>query len=113
MPMMFGFSEQRRRLLDEEVERLAAELPPLGVERLYVTGDLARGRVGPASELDLVLVQRTEEPFHRRPDFFVTHLRPRVAIRFTVYTPEEFSELAGDDPVLLDALRSGEAVFGG
>jgi hypothetical protein len=110
--MMVGFSRRRRQLLEAELQRLAQELPPLGIEKLYLTGSLAQGKVGPETELEVVAVQRTDELFHRRPDFFVSHLRPRIGTRFFVYTPEEFTQLSGTDPVLRQALASGELIFG-
>lgn len=112
MPVMMGFSRQRKQLLEHELKRFVDELPQLGVLRMYLTGDLARSQVGPESELDLVVVQETDEPFHRRPDFFYSHLRPRVACRFTVYTPDEFDGLASDDAVINDAVTNGEVVIG-
>ena len=39
MPMMIGFAEQRRMMLEAEFVRFVEELPPLGVDRVYVTGD--------------------------------------------------------------------------
>jgi hypothetical protein len=112
MPMMFGFSSQRRQLLEAELQRMAAEVLPFGARRVYLIGGLAAGSIGPDSELELVVVQATDEPFHRRADFWVTHLRPRVGTRFLVYTPEEFEALAQSDPVLVEALRIGEVIVG-
>ena len=108
MPMMFGFSKHRRAQLVEELRRMAAELPRLGVERAWLAGDLAGDTVRPESELELVLVHQTVEPFHRRSDFFVTHLRPAVGTRFIVYTPAEFDEFRDSDRILVRALRTGE-----
>ena len=113
MPLMFGFAQERRKLLEAELLRVAAELPALGVERAYLTGDLALERVGPDSELELVLVHRTVEAFHRRPDFFVDHLRPRVGMRLLVYTPQEFEELSETDPVLQRAQQLGSLIYAG
>ena len=110
--MMFGFAQQRRRMLDAEAERLTTELPPLGVLRMYLTGDYAAGNVGPDTELELVIVQETDQPFHRRADFFVSHVRPRLGTRFIVYTPAEFEELEPGDPVIQRAVTSGELLFG-
>ena len=112
MPMMFGFSQHRRLQLEAELQRIAAEVPPFGAMRMVVIGDLAAGRVTPRSELELVIVQLTDLPFHRRPDFWVTHLRPRVGTRFLVYTPEEAEALVDLDPVLRAAERSGVVVIG-
>jgi hypothetical protein len=105
---MFGFSGERRRMLEEEVRRIGGELGRFGALRAWEVGDLARGRVGPASELELVIVQETDEPFRRRADFWVGHLRPRVGTRFVVYTPEEAEALEAVDPLLVAAQRVGE-----
>ena len=110
--MMFGFSEQRRQLLRAELQRMAAEMPEFGALRAYLTGAFALGQTEPDTELELVVVQATDGPFHRRPDFWVSHLRPRVGTRFLVYTPEEFERLEEIDPVLRVALRDGEPVVG-
>ena len=106
MAVMIGFAARRRGLLEAELQRMAAELPMLGVERSYLTGDLATGEVEVGSALELVLVRETPEPFQRRADFFVSHLQPRVGTHFWVYTPEEFEELGDQDPVLRRALAA-------
>lgn len=112
MPLMFGFATQRRQMLDAELERLVAEMPQLGMLRMWVTGDLAVGRVTAESLLDLVLVQETDEPWQRRADFWNVHLRPRVGTRFSVFTPREFDELSDSDPLLVRAATEGEQVYG-
>lgn len=109
--MMFGFAAERRRLLEAELVRVTEELPRLGVHRAYLAGDLAHDVVGPESELMLVIVQATDEPFRRRADFFVDHLRPQAGTRYLVYTPDEFEALAERDPVLIETLQLGEPIF--
>ena len=110
--MMFGFSAQRRQMLEAELVRVAEELPVFGSLRMHVVGDFARHDVGADTPLELVIVHPTDEPYRRRPDFFVDHLRPRLDIRFHIYTPEEFEELADQDPLLIEAIALGEPVFG-
>ncbi len=112
MPMMFGFAGQRRQLLEAEAQRFAAEAYGYGALRAYLVGDLAAGVVGPETELELVIVQETDEPFRRRADFWVAHIRPRVGMRFLVYTPEEFERFEEDDALLLEAIRVGEVLVG-
>ena len=112
MPIMFGFATQRRQMLDAELERLIAEMPQLGMLRMWVIGDLAMGRVTAESGLDLVLVQETDEPWQRRADFWNIHLRPRVGTRFSVFTPEEFDKFSDSDPLLITAATEGELVSG-
>lgn len=112
MPMMFGFSAQRRQMLEAELVRVAEELPAFGSLRMHVIGDFARHEVRVDTPLELVIVHPTDEPYRRRADFFVDHLRPRLDIRFHVYTPEEFEQLVDEDPLLIDAIALGEPVFG-
>ena len=110
--MMYGFAQQRRQLLEAELERLRSEMPQLGAMRVALTGDMAIGRITPETAIELVVVQQTDEPFHRRSDFWVTHLRPRLDTSFFVYTPEEYDELAEIDPLLASAERHGEVIIG-
>jgi len=111
MPMMIGFAEQRRMMLEAEFVRFVEELPPLGVERLYVTGEFGERLVRSDTALEVVIVHQTAEPWRRRADFFVDHLRPRVETRFHVYTGEEFAELAEVDPLLIRARGIGEPAY--
>ena len=110
MPMMFGFGQQRRSLLMAELERIADELPSLGSRGTILLTDLAAAAIAPAAELDLLLIQETDEPFHRRADFWVTHLRPRVGTHFFVYTPTEYEELGDDDPIIREAKHHGTVI---
>ena len=112
MPIMIGFARQRRQLIEAEIARIAEELPKLGVLRAWVSGEFARGCIAPDTPLDLVLVHQTTEPAHRRSDFFVDHLRPRLDATFAVYTPEEAETLEQSDRVLIEAARLGEPICG-
>ena len=112
MPIMIGFARQRQQLIEAEIARMAEELPKLGVLRAWVSGEFARGRIAPDTPLDLVVVHETAERAHRRSDFFIDHLRPRLDTRFAVYTPEEAETLEETDRVLLDAARLGEPICG-
>ena len=104
MPIMFGFAAQRRQMLEAELVRIVEELPALGVISLYVTGDFGRREVRADTPLEVVVVHETPEPFRRRAEFFVDHLRPRLETHFWVYTPDEFERHAEDDSLLRGAL---------
>jgi hypothetical protein len=92
---------------------MAREMPALGVERAWLVGDLATGHVTHESDLEIVAVLATDEPFQRRADFFLSHLRPSVGTRFVVYTPAEFEELQTHDRVLVEAIRLGGGLDAG
>ena len=110
MPMVFGFTVHRRQLLEAEFLRIAGSMRQLGAERFWLAGDLARNEISPDSELALLIVHGTEQPFHRRSDFFQTHLRPQVGTSFIVYTPSEFNELCERDPIIIEATSLNDEV---
>ena len=111
-PMMFGFGRQRRQMLEGELQRFIQEMPQLGMTRLILVGDLVRGEpTKPDTTLELVVVQETDDPFHRRSDFWITHLRPSVGTTFHVFTEAEFLELVDTDPMLIDAQQYGDQLF--
>ncbi len=112
MPMMYGFGVQRRQMLETELKRFVDEMPQLGMETMFLVGPFARGDIGPGTVLDLVLVQETNEPIHRRADFWTTHLRPQLGVNFYVYTRDELENPPSPDPLLHDAFNNGERVYG-
>lgn len=110
--MMYGFGIQRKQMLEAELQRLVEEMPQLGMTSMYLVGPFARGEVTPGTVLDLVIVQETDDPVHRRADFWTTHLRPRIGINFFVYTQQEFEDPQNGDRLLHDASNIGERVYG-
>ena len=61
--MDWGAGERRRLRLQAELERIVSALPGLGVRRALLFGSLARGDVRGQSDLDLISIVDTGEPF--------------------------------------------------
>lgn len=106
-------SEQRRRLLEDELDRLVAIVTEqLQAERVVLFGSFARGRVHPWSDLDVAVVAPTRAPFYERLDRVVRAVRPRVGLDLLVYTPEEWAELCATRPFLREeVLEKGRVIF--
>jgi predicted nucleotidyltransferase len=85
--------------------KLRADHPE--ILRVLLFGSFAKGRGGPRSDLDLVvIVERTDLRPRDRAAFY-TPLSPRPVDLF-VYTREEVERFAGDPPpVLREALAHG------
>lgn len=81
---------ERQRL----IRRLLAALHPYGAERIYLFGSFARGEEDELSDLDVVVIKRTDQPFLERLRE-VGRLLPADlgAVDVCVYTPEEFAEM--------------------
>lgn len=104
-------AERRRARLEAELQRILTELPRLGVKKAILFGSLATGRVGPTSDLDLILVVPSEEKFTRRLGRFYEALSPSVGVDLLVYTPEEFAAMVGTSQFVRDAVARGRVVY--
>jgi predicted nucleotidyltransferase len=102
--------ERRRRRLEVELARIVAELPRLHIKQAIVFGSFARGQVGAASDLDLILIVETDTPFGPRNDECYRALVPAVGVDLFVYTPEEIRAMR-DRAFLRRALAEGVVVY--
>ncbi len=111
MPVRIGFTQFRKQMLERELENIIGILPQLGVEKVILTGDMVTEKYSPESRIDLIVVQKTDQAFVRRADFFSYHLASYVAVDTQVYTPEEFETLQHSLPKLSAACQKGRVIF--
>ena len=111
MPVRIGFTQFRKQMLEKELENIMSLLPQLGVEKVYLTGDMVTGDITPDSRLDLIVVHDVEDAYGRRADFFSYHLSSMVAVDCQVYTPKEFEEIQDSLPALTTAIKHGRAIY--
>lgn len=111
MPVRIGFTQFRKQMLEKEMENIISLLPQLGVEKVYVTGDMVTGDISPDSRIDLIVVHDTDGAYGRRADFFSYHLSSMVAVDCQVYTPQEFEELHNTLPALVAAVKHGRVIY--
>ena len=67
------------------------------VEELWLFGSYVQGGFGPDSDIDVILVAPTEEPFPLRSQRFADLLDIGPRLDILVYTPQEFRTLV-DEP---------------
>ncbi len=95
------------------VGRLAAAYRPL---RMILFGSRARGEAGPDSDIDLLIIKETAEPYLVRQDsvrIAVQGSHPRIPFDPIVLTPAELqSRLDAGDLFLAAILRDGKLVYG-
>jgi predicted nucleotidyltransferase len=84
------------RQRNRRVEQLRQALARFGCERAILFGSAARGDVHEGSDLDVLVVKRTDLPFVERPRELYALLAPGLAIDALVYTPQEFARLSAD-----------------
>ena len=96
---------ERVALLKEEAERLVQGLIALGAKRVYQFGSLTRRAPDLFTDVDLLAILETDEPFVERLPRIYTQLQPRVAADILVYTPKEFEEMR-ERPFLRHVLKT-------
>lgn len=111
MPIRFGFAQHRRRLLQEELAHVVDILPNLNVKQVILYVDMAKGKVGPSSNIQLLCIHETDAPFISRIDFFINHIQPRVGLDVLVYTPKEFEEMKTSSPFMKHVLSQGKVIY--
>lgn len=112
-------AQDRLELLEAELEKfvkVASE--EFGAERIIVFGSLVRAMeegaeaLGEWSDLDLVVVAETKQPFYRRTRDLLLRVRPRVGADIFVYTPSEWKQMKSDRPfVKNEMLEKGRVVY--
>lgn len=83
----------------------------MGAEKIILFGSLARGDVGRESDIDLLIVKKTNKRFLDRLDEFYSRIQPRVAVDVLVYTPEELESLAETRRFVKEILAEGVVVY--
>lgn len=107
------YSFERKKLLKQEMDRCLSLLRKLGTpEKVILFGTLAKGLVHEWSDIDLVIVERTQLPFFQRIKKVRKLLQPKVGMDIMVYTPEEFDQLCADRPFFREEIiGKGEIVY--
>lgn len=97
-------------LLAEVVQRILAVAKP---EKVVLFGSYAYGEPRSGSDLDLLIVMRTDLPPHRRTVPFYRALAGLVIPKdVLVYTPEEVQDWSGvSEALVTTALREGRVLY--
>lgn len=91
------------------VARLVSRYDP---DRVVLFGSHARGDAAPSSDIDLLVVKRTERRFLDRLLDAMEALDPEVAVDLLVYTPEELEDmLRRGNPFVTRALEEGRDLY--
>lgn len=94
--------------LDELLPVLIEEYDP---EQVILFGSMARGDVEEWSDLDLLIVKETTEPFLERSVRVALLCRAMVGVDYLVYTPAELANMtARGNPLILGALQEGRVL---
>jgi uncharacterized protein len=97
IPFQASAAEKRLVLLQSELSRwLPIVIQYMQPERVILFGSLTQDQVHDWSDIDLVIVKETTQPFLKRIREAMLLLKPKVGVDLFIYTPAEFAELKRD-----------------
>lgn len=100
-----------RQALAEALADITARLEAHGdVEQAILFGSYARGRADLFTDLDLLIIMPSGEPFVTRTARMYAYLAPQVDVDILVYTPAEMAARR-DSRFLRRALEEGIVIY--
>lgn len=111
---MPSLKEKRRKYalaLENALDQLLNELRHRPeVERVILIGSYAQGKRDLLTDLDVIVVMRSDQDFVARTAQLYGDLNPGVDIDLLVYTPAEFEQMR-ERGFLKSALKEGEVLY--
>ena len=103
----------RKKLLNQELKRYIRLLTKHGSpEKLILFGTLAQGELHEWSDIDLVVVEKSNLPFYQRLRKIRELIQPQVGLDIVVYTPEEFDQLQANSPFFREEIiAKGKIIY--
>jgi predicted nucleotidyltransferase len=101
------------RTNDSLISEIVTALRPFEPEKVILYGSSARGETDEYSDIDLVVIKRTEEPFLDRLSHAARLLsRLPKHVDLLVYTPDEIERMAEERrDFILTVLEEGRVIY--
>jgi len=111
MGIKIGLGKKRETMLRKELRRLLAGIKKLGAMKVILFGSLSERKVGKSSDIDLAIIKKTTKSFSERTEELYKKLKPRVAVDFFVYTPEEIEKMKKTSYFIRRMLEKGKVIY--
>lgn len=98
--------------MKELLDALLQALQPYHPQRIILFGSAARSEADAESDLDVLVIKDTTEPFVHRLETMAELCPLGVHADILVYTPEELRQMVADgNPFIVQALQEGKVVY--
>lgn len=103
---------ERRLLLENELNRIVSVLiekyDPL---MIILFGSLATGNIHDFSDIDLIVIKKSEKTFFERLEEVILLTMPKVGADIIVYTPEEFKSIQDRLFIKEEVIKKGRVIY--
>jgi uncharacterized protein len=105
--------EERERSLREELKRIVEVIKvDYAPEKIVLFGSLATDRIHEWSDIDLLVIKRTDKRPIERTMELAGLIKPKIGIDLFVYTPEEYEILLRERySFILNIIKTGKTVY--
>ena len=98
--------------MEEQLPKLLQALQSYHPQRIILFGSVARGEADADSDLDVLVIKDTADPFVRRLEAMAELCPFDVHADILVYTPDELRRMVEEgNPFILQALQEGRTVY--
>jgi uncharacterized protein len=98
--------------MHEKLNKLLQALQSYHPQRIILFGSVARGEADADSDLDVLVIKDTTDPFVHRLEAMAELCPLGVHADILVYTPHELRQMVDDgNSFILQALREGRIVY--
>ncbi len=82
-------------------------------EKIILFGSMAEGQVGEWSDLDIVIIKDTDQPFIQRSEEIALLCMAPVGVDYLVYTPNEFERMVVErNPFIIEEIiKKGKVLY--
>lgn len=98
--------------LNPVVEAVVNQLKKYAPEKIILFGSYAYGDPGEESDIDLVLIKKTNDSFHERQKQVRMLLRSTTPVDIFVFTPEEFLKAQSSNLFIREVAQKGRLLYG-
>lgn len=94
------------------VKNIINQLKPYNPEKIILFGSYAYGQPNKNSDVDLIIIKKTNDPFLERQKNARLLLKTTTPVDVLVFTPEEFEKAKYTNLFIKEASEQGKVVYG-
>ena len=94
------------------IQNIIDQLKPYKPERIILFGSYASGHPTTDSDVDLVVIKKTTQPFLERQKQVHLLLRTTTPVDIFVFNPDEFEKAKNNNLLIKEASETGKVVYG-
>lgn len=98
--------------MNPRVKTIIDQLKPYQPEKIILFGSYAYGKPSEDSDVDLVVIKKTNQSFHERQKQARLMLKTTTPVDLFVFTPEEFEKAKQNNLFLQEVAKLGKVIYG-